>query len=139
MKKLILLLAAAVFMPLTVSAEDDRGMARVVTFKENVSTCLAPVQIRTIDGRNRNLPSLGFKIEPGWHTMHGSAKLDLRRCPVRDEHKRSSQEVHIPPLEWLFEAGKVYYVGLDYSSPSRENWRLVVWDVKDDPTVETDG
>ena len=138
MKKLIFLLAATLMMPLTVSADDDRGMARVVTFKENVSTCLAPVQIRTIDGKNRNLPSLGFEIEPGWHTMHGSAQLNLKRCPVQDEHKRSSQNVHIPPLEWLFEAGKVYYVGLDYSSPTRENWRLIVWDVKDDPTKEDD-
>lgn len=136
MKKLILLFAASLLMPLSLYAEDEQGMARVVTFKENVTNCLAPVQIKTIDGHNRNLPTLGFEIKPGWHTMHGTAQLNLKRCPVRDEHRKKGQDVHIPALEWLFEAGKVYYVGLDYSSPMRENWRLIVWDVKDDPTKD---
>jgi hypothetical protein len=131
MKKIGLLILILGLMPLSVFAKDkDKPMARVVTFKENVTNCLASVEIKQIDGHLRNLPSLGFEIEPGWHTMHGSAKLNLRQCPVNDE--RSREDVHIPALEWLFEAGKVYYVGLDYSSPFRKNWRLIVWDVKDE-------
>jgi hypothetical protein len=141
MKKISLLLMLLTMLPLSLYAEEEEeteGMARVVTFKENVTTCLAKVQIKTIDGHNRNLPSLGFDIKPGWHTMHGTAQVDLKRCPVKDEHKRSNRDVHVPPLEWLFEAGKVYYVGLDHSSPMRENWRLIVWDVKDEWVDEED-
>ena len=117
-------------MPVAGVAEKiELGMAQVVTFKSNVSECLASVQIKQIDGQLRTLPSLGFEIEPGWHTMHGIAVLHLGTCPVKEE--RSRKPVHVPPLEWLFEAGKVYYVGLDHSSPYRKNWRLIVWDVKD--------
>ena len=141
MKKVGLLILSLLFLPLMANAEhEDRekyegeGMSRVVTFRENITKCLASVQIRTIDGHNRMLPTMGFEIEPGWHTMHGAAKLNLKHCPVEDE--RSHEDVHIPALEWLFEAGKVYYVGLDYSSPTRKNWRLVVWDVKDEDIEE---
>jgi hypothetical protein len=139
MKKFMILVLMLGFLPASLFAEEDEedaGVARVVTMFDNVTICLASVQIRQIDGKNRMLPSLGFDIEPGWHTMHGSAQLDLKRCPVRDENRRSGNDVHIPPLEWLFEAGKVYYVGLDHSSPMRENWRLIVWKVRDDETQE---
>jgi len=130
-KKIGLLIAVLSFLSASIMAEEvELSKPRVVTFKENVTACLASVEIKQIDGHQRMLPTLGFEIEPGWHTMHGIAKLDLRRCPVKDE--RSRKPAHIPPLEWLFEAGKVYYVGLDYSSPLRENWRLVVWKVEDD-------
>lgn len=133
MKTIKRVILSLLFLPLSVLAEDykaeDFGMAQVVTFKENVTECLAAVQIRTIDGQLKTLPSLGFDIEPGWHTMHGMAKINLNHCPVKEE--RSREEQHIPALEWLFEAGKKYYVGLDHSSPFRKNWRLVVWQVED--------
>lgn len=120
----------------------DPEMAQVVTFREDVTKCLAAVEIKTIDGKNRMLPRFGFEIEPGWHTMHGVTKVDLKRCPVNED--RIYKNVNVPPLEWLFEAGKVYYVGFDYSSPTRENWRLIVWKVEDmeldeDEEMDEDG
>jgi hypothetical protein len=133
MKTINRIFLSLLLLPLAVWAEDyeaeDLGMAQVVTFKHNVSECLAPVQIKTIDGELRNLPSLGFEIEPGWHTMHGIASINLQHCPVKEERTRDTD--HIPALEWLFEAGKKYYVGLDHSSPYRKNWRIVVWKVED--------
>ena len=117
---------------------DDPMVAEVVTFKSDPTKCLASVQIRTIDGKLKQLPSLGFDIEPGWHTMHGMATVNLNHCPAVED--RSRKQVHIPPLEWLFEAGKKYYVGLDHSSPERQNWQLVVWKVEDmEPAEDSEG
>ena len=133
MKTIKRVILSLLFLPLCVLAEDykaeDFGMAKVITFKENVSECLAAIQIKTIDGHLKTLPSLGFDIEPGWHTMHGAAMINLKHCPVNEE--RSRVEEHVPELEWLFEGGKKYYIGLDHSSPSRKNWRIVVWKVED--------
>ena len=130
MKKTGLMILILIFLPAEIVAEElVLENPRVVTFKSNVSTCLASVEIKQIDGHLRTLPTMGFEIEPGWHTMHGIAKLNLNNCPVKEE--RSRKPVHVPALEWLFEAGKVYYVGLDHSSPMRKNWRLVVWKVED--------
>ncbi len=130
MKKTGLMILILMLLPAQVVAEElVLDNPRVVTFKSNVSSCLASVEIKQIDGHLRTLPTMGFEIEPGWHTMHGTAKLNLANCPVKEE--RSRKQVHVPALEWLFEAGKVYYVGLDHSSPMRKNWRLVVWKVED--------
>lgn len=127
MKKLLMAFCAAFLLPVTAFGLDPE-LARVVTYKENVAECLAPVSIKTIDGENRMLPNFGFDIEPGWHTMHGITKVNLKHCPVSEERIR--KKVNVPPLEWLFEAGKIYYVGFDHSSPMRDNWRLVVWKVE---------
>ena len=128
MKKIALMILALVLLPSAVLAANP-SKARIVTIKSNSSICLASVAIKQIDGRLRQLPALGFEIEPGWHTMHGLATVNFRDCPVVEERIR--KQVHIPPMEWLFEPGKVYYVGLDHSSVERRNWRLVVWKVED--------
>ena len=124
MTKLLPALALLLFLAPPLNAADPEK-ARVVTFKSNPVKCLASVAITQVDGKNRMLPPGGFKIDPGEHSMHGRATINLRNCPPARTDSR--KPVHIPPLEWFFEAGKVYYVGLDYSSPLRENWRLVVW------------
>ena len=128
LKKIVLMILASALLSSTVFATDP-SKAQIVTFKSNSVYCLASVAIKQIDGHLRQLATLGFEIEPGWHTMHGLATVNLRDCPVVEERIR--KQVHIPPLEWLFEPGKVYYVGLDHSSVSRHNWRLVVWKVED--------
>lgn len=124
MTRMVVVAFLAVFIMAPLHAADPEK-ARVVTFKSNPVECLASVAITQIDGRNRMVPPGGFEIDPGEHSMHGRATVDLRNCPPARTDSRNP--VHIPPLEWFFEPGKVYYVGLDYSSPLRENWRLVVW------------
>jgi len=122
--KLQTLFFAVLLCPALLMAAETEN-ARIVTHKSNVVRCLAAVQINQIDGKNRQLPTLGFEIEPGEHTMSGLSTIDLRNCPP--EETQSRNPVHIKPLDWFFEAGKVYYVALDYSSPKRENWQIVVW------------
>jgi hypothetical protein len=135
MKKLAFLILAVAILPAMALAADP-NKSQVVTFKSNITACLASVAIKQVDGHQRQLPTMGFEIEPGWHTMHGTATVNLRHCPVNEERIRKT--VNVPPLEWLFEAGKVYYVGLDHSSPERRNWQLVVWKVEDMEGAEED-
>ena len=127
MKRILLALFVLVIAPAMAIAADP-AKARVVTFRSNVVKCLAPVAITQIDGRLRQLPSMGFELEPGLHTMHGSVTVDTRNCPVAQAESR--RPVHIPPLDWYFEPGKVYYVAFDHSASNRKNWRLVVWKVE---------
>jgi hypothetical protein len=121
MKHIALVFIALVILPAAVFAADP-SKAQVVTFKSNLTSCLASVAIKQVDGKLRQLPTMGFEIEPGWHTMHGVSTVNLKHCP----------------LEWLFDPGKVYYVGLDHSSPERKNWRLVVWKIESMDEEETD-
>jgi len=108
---------------------DDKETARIVTYKGNVSKCLAPVAIRVIDGELRQLPRTGFKLEPGIHRLAGKATASLRHCPKQQRRSRKPL-MGFPTVEWLFEAGKVYYVALDHGSLDEEEWRLVVWKVE---------
>ena len=137
MKNILVMIVALALLPTAVFAQDPIK-ARVVTFKSNPAKCLASVVIKQIDGQLRQLPALGFEIEPGLHSMHGLAMVDLRHCPVVEDQVR--RQVHIPPLDWYFEPGKVYYVGLDHSSVERQHWRLVVWKVEfEDGTEDLEG
>ena len=133
MKNWVFALIALAALPAMVFAADP-NKAQVVTFKSDPTNCLASIEIKQIDGKLKQLPSLGFEIEPGWHSMHGMATVNLNHCPAIED--RSRKQVHVPPLEWLFEAGKVYYVGLDHSSPERQNWQLVVWKIESMDEVE---
>ncbi len=126
-QKISSLLFVLAFFPAAVFATDP-STARVVTYKSNVAKCLAPVAIKAIDGKWRQLPALGFDLDPGEHSLQGFATAELTNCPT--VKKRSRKPDYAPYLDWFFEPGKVYYVALDQSSPHRENWRLVVWKVE---------
>jgi hypothetical protein len=106
----------------------EEQKARVVTFKSNPTKCVAPVAMRMIDGKLRQLPTTGFTIEPGFHTVAGDATANLGHCPT--VQRRSRKSLGIPAVEWLFESGKVYYIGLDHSSVHEEEWSLIVWKVR---------
>lgn len=122
---LVLVLAIS---PLAFAEKEEEAKARVVTYKSNPVKCIAAIAVRVIDGRLRQLPSTGFDIEPGEHSLHGTATVELINCPVAKTNRR--KPVNVPALDWIFEPGKVYYVGLDYSQPRREDWRFVVWRVE---------
>ena len=85
------------------------------------------MHIRQVDGRERQLPANTFELEPGMHSLQGMAKINLTYCRAPNKADKSS----VPPLNAMFEAGKTYNVGLDHSSPDREDWRIVVWKVED--------
>lgn len=113
--------------PLFASAGQE-GKVQIVTSFSKPSQCISPIHIRKIDGREVAVQRMGFWIEPGVHTMSGSALIDASSCPTVG---RSSSPPRAEPLEASFDLGKVYYVGYDHSARDKKEWKIVVWKVED--------
>ena len=124
MFKNVLLTAVLALAASAGAAASDKAM--IITQVAKPAECIASVHIRKIDGEEKIVPAQGFEIEPGVHSMTGTARLDLRNCQVA----RGNVHTEIPPLESDFEAGRKYWVGLDYRSPDRNEWALVIWKVE---------
>ena len=107
--------------------EQEIPMARIVTGNERPAECLSSIHVREVDGEARQLPATAFELEPGIHTLHGTARVNLTYCQVN----REAMQAGVPPLEAVFEEGKTYFVGLDHSSPDRSEWRIVIWKVEE--------
>ncbi len=111
----------------TVSAQ-DQGKAKIVTSFNKAAKCISPVEILKIDGREVNVQKMGFKLDPGKHTLSGRALIDTSFCQTVGP---ASRQYKVPPLEAEFEAGKTYWVGIDHSARNRKDWKYVVWKVED--------
>jgi len=127
MKLFKALLASLLLLPLLANAGKD-DVAKVITSASNGAQCISPVHIRNIDGRESMVQRMGFDLEPGKHTMSGSALIDTSFCSALG---RAGNGDNIPPLEADFEAGKTYYVGVNHKSPNRKEWAYVIWKVRD--------
>jgi hypothetical protein len=101
-------------------------MARVVTNVAKPVQCIAPIEVYNLDGRLVRKNAMGFDLEPGRHTLVGTARIDSVNCPAM----RGNQALDIPPLDYAFAAGKTYYVGLQHQSSNQQQWRFVVWRVE---------
>lgn len=126
-KVLAIMLLLAGLMPVAVSAAED-GIVQVITHFSNAAKCISPVAIKKIDGREATVQRMGFWIEPGTHTLSGSALIDTSFCQTIGSN---SQRYRPEPLEVDFELGKVYYIGYDHSSQNRKDWEFVVWKIED--------
>lgn len=127
MKLTKFLLLSALLLPFFAQAGDE-GVAKIITGFNDRAQCIAPVRIKKIDGREASVQPMGFDLEPGTHSMNGSAVIDASFCQsTGTRNSRPKAE----PLEAEFEAGKTYYVGYDHNSPDRKEWKLVIWKVED--------
>ena len=106
----------------------DAAKVQVITSFSNATQCISPVRIRKIDGKEAAVNSMGFSLEPGSHTLSGSALIDASICPTLGSTSRTPPA---QPLEADFVAGKVYYVGYDHSSRDRDEWKIVIWKIED--------
>ena len=135
----IIFVAVSLFLGLTTSAwgQDTARpeMARIITMNGQPARCLSPVQIRVVDGERVYVHQNGFDLEPGTHSLNGRAILDTTYC--RPIHGRVSQDM--PNLVAEFEAGKTYYIALDHGSRNFNDWRLVIWKVEPEESVEEQG
>jgi len=116
-----------ILLPFQANAKEE-GKAKIVTSGNQAARCISPVQILQIDGREVRVQRMGFNLDPGKHTMSGKALINTSICPTVGQ---GSNRNDTPPLEAEFEAGKTYWVGLDHSSPTRKDWKYVIWKVKD--------
>lgn len=121
-------LIALLALPAVAQAGSD-DEARVVTSQKDLGNCLGPVVVTHVDGRYRQLPRLGFNLEPGTHKLGGAAGESGGLCIHARKSLRSPPP--IGDLEADFEAGKVYYLGLDHSSEDPADWRMRIWKVED--------
>jgi hypothetical protein len=109
-------------------------MIQVVTRAGHPGDCLAALAVNKIDGEMRVVPARGFLIEPGVHTINGRATLDSRKCqPIAADQRIGS----VADLEVNFEAGRTYYIAYDHKPQNTEEWKLVVWKVEIDNSLET--
>ena len=127
MKSFLISVLVLLILPASAVAGKD-GKVQIVTSFNNAAQCISPVHIRKIDGREATVQRMGFNIEPGTHTLSGSAVIDVSSCLAIGSTTRHYQAA---PLEAEFELGKVYYVGYDHSSPNRDDWKIVIWKVED--------
>lgn len=130
MKVYRILPAVILAIPLLGSA-GEAGKVQIITSHSDAANCIAPLHVRKIDGREAAVQRMGFWIEPGKHSMSGSAVVDASFC------KTIGSSFTPPRAELLdaeFELGKVYYVGYDHSSKDKDDWKIVIWKVKDAKT-----
>ena len=127
MKMTKYLLMSVLLLPFFAQAGDE-GVAKIITGFNDRAQCIAPVRVTKIDGREATVQPMGFGLEPGTHTMNGSAVIDASFC--QSTGTRNSR-MKVEPLEADFEAGKTYYVGFDHDSQDRNDWKLVIWKVED--------
>ena len=125
MRKTVLLTALLALLPAGLAAAE--GMARVITDVARPVECIAPIEVYNIDGELVGKNTMGFDLEPGRHSLVGLAKIDSTNCPVM----RGNSALDIPPLEYDFEAGKTYYIGLEHKSSNQQQWRFVVWRIRE--------
>jgi hypothetical protein len=130
-----LMLAA---LPLMADPLDEESaaieMVKVVTQAGRPGDCLAALAVNKIDGEMRVVPAQGFLIEPGVHTINGRATLDSRKCqPIAADQRIGN----VADLEANFETGRTYYIAYDHKSQNTQEWRLVVWKVEIDNSLET--
>ena len=123
MRRIILVTLLAVLPAAVVAAE---GMARVITDVAKPVQCIAPIEVYNIDGQLVRENAMGFDLAPGRHSLVGTARIDSVNCPTM----RGNQALDIPALDYEFEAGKTYYVGLEHKSSNQQQWRFVVWKVQ---------
>jgi len=115
-------------LPLLASAGKKDELAKVITSASNGAQCISPIHVRKIDGREKKVQRMGFNLEPGKHTLSGSALINTSFCSTLG---RGTNNYNVPPVEAEFEAGKTYYVGINHKSPNRKEWEYVVWKVTD--------
>jgi len=107
------------------SASEDK--AWLVTSIERPVECISPVSIYSIDRELVRKNAMGFELDPGQHSLVGTVTKFSSGCPTM----RTTGSLDIPPLDYEFEAGKTYYIGLEHKSSNAQNWRFVVWRIEE--------
>ena len=118
-----LLIAALAALNLAPAIASD-GKAKIVTGNSRPASCISPVHVNSIDGKQVYVAELGFDLDAGEHSLTGRALINAMNCPPTG---RGSDRYKVEPLTHNFEAGKTYYVGYDHSSNNRRDWKLVIW------------
>ena len=116
------------FLAPVIAFSDELPKAKVITSGVQAVKCISPIHVNSIDGRTVQVPTLGFDLDPGKHSLKGRALIDTSVCRIVGT---GSDRYNVDAIEYEFEAGKIYYLGLDHSAPNRNDWKYVVWKVEE--------
>ncbi|MFC1689914.1 hypothetical protein ACFL07_09720 [Pseudomonadota bacterium] len=108
------------------SAVANKEMARVITDTAKPVQCIAPIDVYNIDGKLVRKNAMGFDIEPGKHTLVGTARVDSRNCSTFRGSPRD-----VPALEYEFKAGHTYFIGLNHKAAGQKDWFFEVWRIQE--------
>lgn len=144
MRKLIAMLAAAVMLSAcgTTAEQDsaprvpdwarqDPAKATVITSERRPADCISPISVYRIDDRNITGGMMQFELDPGVHAISGRALISDDFCSHSMIASSGSRAESLKPLEQEFEAGKVYFIGVDHTASRASGWEIVVWSVQD--------
>jgi hypothetical protein len=126
--KIFKLAVLFLFLAPMIAFADELPKAKVVTGGMQSAKCISPIHVNSIDGRTVQVPKLGFDLDPGKHSLMGRALIDTSVCRTIGT---GSDRYNVDAIEYEFEAGKIYYLGLDHSAPNRNDWKYVVWKVEE--------
>jgi len=128
MKKLYLVIIACLLAG-QATAEPLEGVGRLITSVGKLASCIFPVEVSRIDGKNVSPGRQMFTLSAGVHTIEARAVVDVGICV---HIKRSASRAKIGPITIQIETGKDYYLGLNVNATRRKDWKLEVWRVKGD-------
>ncbi|MEM1411170.1 MAG: hypothetical protein AAGH19_02345 [Pseudomonadota bacterium] len=101
--------------------------AKIITQVGLQAECIAPVSVYEINGQTTTVSQQGFFLEGGQHKIKAQGLVSTFGCPA----VYIPRNYVTPPIEANFEAGKVYYLGMDHNPRSIRDWRVIIWKVED--------
>ncbi|MDJ0655155.1 MAG: hypothetical protein QNJ40_13420 [Xanthomonadales bacterium] len=112
--------------------------ATLVTEGASRARGIYPVQIYKLDGREINTQQTIHRIEPGVHTIQARALADWG---LSQTTRRTARREPPPVLEFNFQSGRRYFLGMKAPEPGETRWQLVIYRTEDveEGTIRIDG
>ncbi len=90
-----------------------------------------PVSLYSIDGKQVITRKNAVWLAPGKHTIKVRSTIDLTARSGFVTARQKNNSTKNKALEIDVQEGKKYYIGYDASDDNSNNWKPVVWKVKD--------
>lgn len=113
---------------LAVFAGEEKAL--VIASGSQAASCISPMLIKNVDGKEMAGALMQIELEPGKHTISGPAQIDTSFCS-RVGISRGGKKNALKPLEVELEAGKTYYIGVNHKASRESGWFYEVWKVED--------
>ncbi len=115
-------------------AHPNESSGQLILIPNKITSSLFPVTLLSINGNEVAHRSNSVWIKPGDYTLSFSAEINhkyaggnginIRRATRRGDKLTNSLDITI-------EDNKVYYIAFDAHDDKQENWRPIIWKVKE--------
>ena len=110
---------------------ESKTTATVYTADRRPADCISPISVYKIDDRNLVTGLQEFELPPGRHSLSGRAIITDSFCSKSGVASSGGRKDELKPLVYDFEAGKVYFVGVNHKASRASGWYIEVWEVQD--------